>query len=470
MQALRSSWPTDELGRGVYQNAETGRRYRPHHEAEADAVYTDDPRITLIRGGEGSGKTTAGAIKALERVRRGCNGVVTGPNFEHFKISTWPELQRWIPWDQVIDKHRYREDPDWEPVKRFRLGFKNEAYILLGGIKKDGSWEGPNVNWWWFDEARHLPSDKPLKTANGRVRIPGPHGEIPQIWLTTTPEVNWLYEALGPIQVNDDGEVDDPYLDIKRQRRDVVMLTLDNEHNLEEDFVKQRSLALSEVEVAVLTRGEWGSLDAANPFLPSMTLWEACRARELEFSDREPMILAVDAAKNRDSFAIVGVSRHPNRERWDRTRDVAVRYVKIWKGKEVAGGYDFPGGPVETLRNLVRLHPVLKIVYDPYMLHDTMNRLRHQLLVEVEEFPQGKQRLIADQMLLETIMRRGIEHDGNKDLYEHMNHADRKTDTEERRLRIVKRRPTMHIDAVVALSMANYAVHEYPFGAPVQWA
>lgn len=470
MKERRSSWPTTDDGRGLYINRVTGKVYAPHHAEEHEAVFTDGPRFCLIRGGEGSGKTTAGAIKALERVRRGMNGVVVGPNFEHFKISTWRELSNWIPWEMVVDRHRYRENPDWEPLKRFYLNFKNGAWMLLGGVRKDGSWEGPNVSWWWFDEARHIPSESTLRMANGRVRIPGPNGEPPQIFLTSTPDMNWLHEVFGPITYNNQGTIDDPYLTYKRHLRDVVLLTVENEENLQRDFAAQRALGLSEVEEAVLLRGEWGSIERDEPFLENMILWENCRETLDDDWTNEPMIIAIDASKSRDSFSIVGVTQHPDRARWAKGRDVAVRYVRVWTGSEVGRGYDFPGGPEPTLRALIASHNVIKIVYDPYQLHDMMTRFMNEGLVKTEEFPQGQQRTIADSNLYDVIIRRGIGHNGDRMLYNHLNNAACKTNSEDRTRRITKDKARSNNDAAVALSMAVWALQNYPFISPLGYA
>ena len=74
-------WPTE------YVNRKTGNVYEPHHDDEASVVFSDTPRHVLIKGGEGGGKTVAGIVKVLERVRRGMSGVVGSPDFAHFRRS-----------------------------------------------------------------------------------------------------------------------------------------------------------------------------------------------------------------------------------------------------------------------------------------------------------------------------------------------------------------------------------------------
>lgn len=64
----RMAWPA------VYTNSDTGHTYEPHTEDERLAVYLDKPRYVLLKGGEGSGKSVAGIIKALHKLRRGLYG------------------------------------------------------------------------------------------------------------------------------------------------------------------------------------------------------------------------------------------------------------------------------------------------------------------------------------------------------------------------------------------------------------
>src|SRR5512139_2754581 len=44
-----------------------------------------------IIGGRGSGKTASASQKVLKKIKDGQSGAVMNPDFENFKISTWPE-------------------------------------------------------------------------------------------------------------------------------------------------------------------------------------------------------------------------------------------------------------------------------------------------------------------------------------------------------------------------------------------
>jgi hypothetical protein len=142
----------------------------------------------LLKGGEGGGKSAAGVIKDLNRLRRGMNGIMVSTDLEHFKKSIWPTFKEWCPWNCVIERHRYRQEEGWEPTKAFTLVFKNEvdgySELICGGAKEDriGQWTGPNVNFVHFDEAREHKTPEALKTFDGRARIRGPAGEPPQMY------------------------------------------------------------------------------------------------------------------------------------------------------------------------------------------------------------------------------------------------------------------------------------------------
>jgi phage terminase large subunit-like protein len=185
-------------------------------------------------------------------------------------------------------------------------------------------------------------------------------------------------------------------------------------------------------------------------FLPSMTLWDACRDTLPPLGPRERCVLALDAAESNDTFATVIVSRHPG----DAER-VAVRYVRPY--------VPTPGQPLDfdaieaDVRDLVRRYAIQEIAYDPMLLGQTVRRLTtgaQPISAPCVPFPQGAQRLEADKGLYDAITQRRLAHDGDEALRAHVANANRKVDAEGRRLRIVKRSYPLKIDLAVALSMA----------------
>lgn len=199
-------------------------------------------------------------------------------------------------------------------------------------------------------------------------------------------------------------------------------------------------------------------------FLPAIGWWDNCYEMLPPLTPQEPMVIAADAGVSNDCFGLVGVTRHPRRP-----EHVAVRFVQKWepRGGQSGGQIDFEGteddpGPERVIRALAERHNVLEMAYDPYQLHQMATRIRREGRMMVREFPQKEDRLEADKGLLDLVTQRRIAHDGNTDLRSHIDNADRKTDLETRKLRIVKRTPSLKVDLAVALSMGAYRCLKLP--------
>jgi len=486
---VESVWPTE------YVNSETLKEYKPHKEEERVCCFSDEPLNLACLGGEGSGKSTMGVIKTLERLRRGMSGCLLSPDFEHLRRSLWPEFRRWCPWDRVTARHQHLQELDRLPARPFHLVFNNDvntqSVLMCGGAYESDpqAWEGPNINFAHMDEMRRHKSSAILKVISGRVRIPGPHGEPPQLWLTTTPRKHWLYDYFGPLIcrcaqcekefdwdlaintsptcpycLSTDYTTEDPLHAFKLESAVLRLSTKDNEDNLYNGFARQRSLSLSEKEIRVLLDAAWEDTEEDSQFLPSMELWDRLNSPDIPpLSPSDPIVLGVDAGKGRfndqaDCFAIVGVTRH-----WDKAKrrnHCVVRYVHTWTARS-GKNIDFLGtpedpGPELEIRRLCKQYNVIQVAYDPYQLHDMMTRLQREHIVWTEEVSQGKERLQADSDLLQVVSESRITHSGERILQEHIRNADKKVDEAGSTCRIVKREDKHKIDAAVALSMAVY--------------
>jgi len=443
----------------VYTNSVTGKIYQPHSEAEISAVNSDSPRYVLFKGGEGAGKSVAGINKTLARLKRGCNGIMASPDLPHFKKSLWEEFRRWCPPGAVVPSQRYRLSGEWQPSDAFKLNFINGAFLLCGGMENPQSWEGPNVNFFHLDEARRAPTPQALKVLDGRIRIPGPNGESPQGWLTTTPAKNWLYEYFGPVVDNDER------LSFKNDALVVTLLTEDNERagNLEQGFTSKRRQSLTETEARVLLEAAWEDIDDVARFLPSMTLWDNCKAELPPLDKHTPIIIALDAAKGRlhspsDCFGMLAVSRNPNER-----DNAAFRFTYKWQARS-GNKIDYDGtdetpGPGKTLERLAKMYNIIQVCYDPTELHYFAGIYAAKLGLWFEEIPQAMGsakrpgRGMYDGQLLDLITQRRVAHDGDVDLREHISNANKKTDPEDRRVRLVKRSDGQKIDLAVCASM-----------------
>lgn len=188
-------------------------------------------------------------------------------------------------------------------------------------------------------------------------------------------------------------------------------------------------------------------------FLPSLLLWDACRDDIPPLQPHETVVLALDAGVSSDSFGLIGVTKHPAKDGY------AVRLIHEWipaHGRQVDFyGDEYAPGPDWLIRHMLVPHySIAQIVYDPYQLHSLCTKLVSDNVVWCQEFSQGADRLEADKNLLDMIMARRIWHDGNEALRRHIDNANRKLDSDSRKLRIVKREAALKIDLAVTLSMA----------------
>jgi hypothetical protein len=437
------SWPR----LGQYRNRDTGKTYKAHNAGELEFVTSDTPKYALLKGGWGGGKSVAGIIKALERLRRGCSGIMVSPDNPHFDRSLWMEFERWCPWNEV----------EYHNQTRRIIKFSTGAFLLYGGIENEEDWEGPNVNWAMFDEARKKKDPQALKVLMSRVRIMGPKspedavGILPQLFVDTTPLKHWLFDYFGPLREKD------PLASFKAVSKTYTLLTSENLENLDPQYVNDMLAGLTELEAQVNLEAKWADLEDTDRFLPSIILWDACREELPALARTEPMVLALDAGVSNDPFGMLGVTRHPKRH-----GDVAVRFVQKWEAPR-GGTIDYQGseerpGPERMIRKLTSVANIVQVCYDVFQLHDMAGRLGAQgdALAWFREFGQGALRMESDKFLLDLIMQRRVAHDGNPDLREHMDNADRQMDPDTRRLRIVKRAKDLKIDLAVCLSMGAY--------------
>ncbi len=187
--------------------------------------------------------------------------------------------------------------------------------------------------------------------------------------------------------------------------------------------------------------------------------WDACgdqRGSVIEFTLKEPLVLAVDASVSRDTTALIGVTRHPDRE--NHPDELIVRITRAWTpSREHPMDYDQTLLPAihEALDNW----NVVVVLYDAYQLHQPMTRLRHENVVWVKDFSQMQLREKADKQLYDLIRERRIHHFGKAQpgLRQHILNANVKlTGPDGERMRLQKRRADAPIDLAVALSMAAH--------------
>lgn len=187
--------------------------------------------------------------------------------------------------------------------------------------------------------------------------------------------------------------------------------------------------------------------------------WNSCLEQLPPMTKKEMCVLAADANKGSetttpaDCFALVLVTRHPNRP-----KDVAIRYCGIWQAEP---GKLMDYDPIkQEIRRLCQEYSVVELAYDPYQLHDMMTTFKKEGVANTKEFSQTGARLKADKLLRDLIINKRIAHDGNPLLAQHIDNANIQNHGEDG-IRLVKRNQKDKIDAAVALSMAASRVLYY---------
>lgn len=151
---------------------------------------TSNKHYTLLNGGIGSGKSVAGAVKALlasqgqigtARIPTPNLGVVTAPDYNILRDATL------LSFREVAEPYIDLSASSFSPPMRIKM--RNDSEIIFKSGHKPEKLRGPNALWWWGDEAA-LYDATVWKIMIGRLRQ---FGEFGYGWLTTTPKGgNWI--------------------------------------------------------------------------------------------------------------------------------------------------------------------------------------------------------------------------------------------------------------------------------------
>lgn len=142
------------------------------------AFISDRRKWVAFIAGRNAGKTFAGSLKALLRVREGGLGVIAAPDF--------PQLQQ-----GALKQFMARIN---ECGERYYLVAKTNSIIfpdygsevVFSTMENDSRFRGPNYDWGWFDELDRLrdPSSQVWRATKGAIRA----GPNPQGFATSTPK------------------------------------------------------------------------------------------------------------------------------------------------------------------------------------------------------------------------------------------------------------------------------------------
>lgn len=156
-------------------------------------------RFAAFIGGVGSGKTFAGAVKALRAALtlEGL-GMVVAPTYPMLRDAT---LRTFLTIAAEAQPQFYKTE--------MRVQLVNGAEILFRSADEPDRLRGVNLNWAWIDEAALCPVGT-WDVVIGRLRGDSTAGPC---WVTTTPKGrNWLYERQTEMAVFRATTFDNPFL------------------------------------------------------------------------------------------------------------------------------------------------------------------------------------------------------------------------------------------------------------------
>ncbi len=159
-------------------------------------------RYICFAAGVGAGKTAIGAMKSIQKISQGEDGIIVAPDFPQLSKSTWPEFVKWAPMSRCLNKHL---DHPFTNKKQLKFDINGKVVtVYYGGIENEGGWAGPNVNWAWFDEGGRKRTRRAFDVLAARIRL----GNAPQLWVTTTPAgiAHWLYDVFVKGVINKEAE------------------------------------------------------------------------------------------------------------------------------------------------------------------------------------------------------------------------------------------------------------------------
>lgn len=148
-----------------------------------DQQYTfinDTSRYPAFIAGRNSGKTVAGAKKAVMRCNEPGLGVVAAPTFPMLEHAAKRAFMREL--DQAVSFAPQLAYVQHKSTKTIYLPTTG-AEVMFASLDNPDSVRGPNFDWGWLDEPGYV-TEEGWKTLKGGVRA----GDHPQLWTTGTPK------------------------------------------------------------------------------------------------------------------------------------------------------------------------------------------------------------------------------------------------------------------------------------------
>jgi len=161
-------------------------------------VACEEPQSVFVAG-IGSGKTLAGAVKALMHATPNTLGMVVSPTYGMLRDSTLRTFKD-IGGEAIYDFNK----------NEMTAVMRGGAEILFRSADDPDKLRGPNANWAWIDEGGLTRKDT-YEIVIGRLRAGAMLGDL---WVTTTPKgkLNWVYAASQKMKVFKATTLDNPFV------------------------------------------------------------------------------------------------------------------------------------------------------------------------------------------------------------------------------------------------------------------
>ena len=208
------------------------------------AFWQSPARYRAFVGGVGSGKTYAGVAEILKQPARSF-GMVVAPTYPMLRDATLRTVTDMLE-PLIADFHR----------SEMRIDLTNGTRMLFRSADDPDRLRGPNLGWFWMDEAALMSADTWLIMI-GRLREqPG------RAWITSTPRgKNWLYDTFAT--------GGDDYAMIRSSTRDNPFLPAEFVRSLEasytSDWLRQEVEGEFVDPAGALFKREWFSIVDAAP-------------------------------------------------------------------------------------------------------------------------------------------------------------------------------------------------------------
>lgn len=143
--------------------------------------WASSARHRAFVGGIGSGKTLAGCIEVM-RQPAGSYGTIIAPSYPMLRDATQLTFFEWL--SPFVHQHNKSDGV---------TTLVNGTQIFWRSGDNPESLRGPNLNWFWLDEADYMDEDV-WKIMLGRIRR-----SPTSAWITTSPngDANWVYNSIA---------------------------------------------------------------------------------------------------------------------------------------------------------------------------------------------------------------------------------------------------------------------------------